>query len=43
MNIDLIYQGNKYNFDLRKDINLKYIHNLASKLIDKDISTFDLI
>ena len=42
MNIDLIYQGNSYNFDLRKDINIKYIYDLASKLINKDISTFEL-
>ena len=42
MNINLIYQGNNYNFDLRKDINIKYIKDLASKLISKDISTFDL-
>ena len=42
MNIDLIYQGNNYNLDVRKDINIKYIHDLASKLISKDISTFEL-
>ena len=43
MNIDLIYQGTNYNFDLRKDINIKYIQDLASKLISKDSSTFNLI
>ena len=43
MNLDFIYQGNNYNFDLRKDTNIKYIHDLASKLINKDIRTFDLI
>ena len=43
MNINLIYQGNNYNLDVRKDINIKYIHDLASKLISKDITTFDLI
>lgn len=42
MNINLVYQGKDYNFDLRKDVNIKYIQNLASKLISKDISTFDL-
>ena len=42
MNINLLYQGNNYNFDIRKDINIKYIHDLASKLISKDISTFEL-
>ena len=43
MNISLLYQGNNYNFDLRKDVNIKYIKDLASKLISKDISTFDLL
>ena len=42
MNINLIYQGNNYNFDLRKDINIRYIQDLASKLITRDISTFEL-
>ena len=42
MNINLVYQGKDYNFDLRKDVNIKYIQNLASKLINKDISSFDL-
>ena len=42
MNINLLYQGNNYNFEIRKDITIKYIYDLASKLIDKDISTFEL-
>ena len=42
MNVNLLYQGNNYNFDLRKDIDIKYIYGLASKLISKDISTFEL-
>lgn len=43
MNIDLIYQGKNYNFDLRKDVNIKYIQDLASKLISKDSTTFELL
>ena len=43
MNIDLIYQGQNYNFDLRKDVNIKYIQELASKLIGKDSTTFELL
>lgn len=43
MNIDLIYQGKNYNFDLRKDVNIKYIQDLASKLISKDSKTFELL
>ena len=43
MNIDLIYQGKNYNFDLRKDVNIKYIQDLASKLISKDSNTFELL
>ena len=42
MNIDIIYQGKNYNFDLRKDVTLKYIQDLASKLIKKDCSSFEL-
>ena len=43
MNISLVYQGNNFNFDLRKDVNIKYIQDLASKLISKDSSTLDLL
>ena len=43
MNINLIYQGVNYNFDLRKDTNIKYIRDLASKLISKDSSSFELL
>ena len=43
MNITLSYQGINYNFDLRKDINIKYIHDLASRLISKDSSSFELL
>ena len=43
MNLNLIYQGINYNFDLRKDINLKYVQDIASKLISKDSSTFELL
>ena len=42
MNVDLIYQKNNYNFDLRKDVTLKYIKDLSSQLIDKNSSNFDL-
>ena len=43
MNINLIYKGKNYNFDLRKDITLKYIQNLVSKLISKNSSTIELM
>ena len=42
MNINLIYQGKNYNFSLRKEVNLKYIKDLTSRLINKDWSSFDL-
>ena len=42
MNIDLIYNNNSFNFDLRKDISVKYLEDMASKLISKDKSYFDL-
>ena len=43
MNIDLIYKNQSFNFDLRKDIPVKYLENMASKLICKDKSSFDLL
>ena len=43
MNINLVYQGNTFNFDLRRDVNIKYIQDLATKLISKDISNFHLL
>ena len=42
MKINIIYQGNNYNFSLHKDVNIKYIKNLASKLISKDNSIIEL-
>ena len=43
MNINLVYQNKSFNFDLRKDISIKYLEDLASKLINKDISSFELL
>ena len=43
MNINLIYQNNSFNFDLRKDISIKYLEDLVSKLINKDKSSFELL
>ena len=43
MNINLIYQNNSFNFDLRKDISINYLEDLASKLINKDKSSFELL
>ncbi len=42
MNINLIYQNNSFNFDLRKDASIKYLEDLASKLINKDKASFNL-
>ena len=43
MNINLIYKTNSFNFDLRKNISIKYIEDLASKLINKDKLLFELL
>jgi len=43
MNINLIYRKNAFNFDLREDIDVKYLQDLSSKLISKDKSTFSLL
>ena len=42
MNINLIYQNNSFKFDLKKDVSIQYLENLASKLINKDKTFFDL-
>ena len=43
MNINLIYKKYSFGFDLRKDISIKYVEDLASKLINKDKSSFHLL
>ena len=43
MNINLIYQNNSFNFDLRSEISINYLEDLASKLINKDKSSFELL
>ena len=43
MNINLIYKKYSFSFDLRKDISIKYVEDLASKLINKDKSSFNLL
>ena len=43
MNINLIYKKYSFSFDLRKDISIKYVEDLASKLINKDKSSFHLL
>ena len=43
MNKDLKYKKNSYKFHLRKDISIKYIEDMASKLISKDKSSLDLL
>ena len=43
MNINLIYRNNSFNFDLRSDISISYLEDLASKLINKEKSSFELL
>ena len=43
MNVNLIYQNNSFNFDLRKEVTINYLEDLASKLISKDKSSFELL
>ena len=42
MNINLIYENNSFKFDLKKDASIHHLENLASKLINKDKTSFDL-
>ena len=43
MSINLIYQKEAFNFDLRADISVKYLEDLSSRLISKDKSNFTLL
>jgi hypothetical protein len=43
MNINLIYHNSSFNFDLKKDVSIQYIEDLAAKLINKDKSFFNLL
>ena len=43
MDINIIYLGNNYKFSIRNDANIKYIKDLSSKLISKDVSIIELI
>ena len=43
MNINLIYHNNSFNFDLSSDISIGYLEDLASKIINKDKSLFELL
>ena len=43
MNINLIYHNSCFNFDLKRDVSIQYIEDLAAKLINKDKSFFNLL
>ena len=42
MYIFFIYKNNTFNFNIKKDVSILYLKNLASKLINKDTSSFYL-
>ena len=42
MYVYFIFKNNTFNFDIKKDVSILYLKNLASKLINQDKSTFDL-
>jgi hypothetical protein len=43
MKVSFIYKNNTFNFNIRKDVSIISLKNKASKLIQKDKSSFDLI
>lgn len=43
MLISFIYRNNTFNFEVKEDLSLSYLKNLASKMIKRDKSSFDLI
>ena len=43
MNMNLIYEGNKYEFDIPNQVNIKYIKELTSKIFHYEEKGLDLI
>ena len=43
MNINLIYEGNKYEFDIPNQVNIKYIKELTSKIFHYEEKGLDLM
>ena len=43
MNINLVYEGKEYNFDIPNDVTVDYIRELSSKIFDSDKAILDLV
>ena len=43
MNINLIYEGKNYNFDIPNDVTLDYLKELSSKIFNSEKELLDLI
>ncbi len=43
MNMNLIYEGNKYEFDIPNEVNIKYIKELTSKIFQYEEKGLDLM
>ena len=42
MFINFIYKNNTFTFNVKKEVSITYLKNLASKMIQKDKESFDL-
>ena len=43
MNINLVYEGKDYNFDIPNNVTIDYIKELSSKIFNSDKALLDLI
>ena len=43
MNMNLIYEGNKFEFDIPNGVTIKYIKDLSSKICQNEEKEFNLI
>ena len=42
MFINFIYKNNTFTFNVKKEVSITYLKNLASQIIQKDKESFDL-
>jgi len=43
MNINLVYEGKNYNFDIPNDVTIDYLKELSSKIFESDKAKLDLV
>jgi hypothetical protein len=43
MNINLVYEGKNYNFDIPNSVTIDYLKELSSKIFNSDKALLDLL